>query len=383
MKKYINLLSIFSLLFIVGCDREDFAEINSNPSEIASPDLRFQITKTVSQMYNNDYTVWFYSNFDYVYPWSQISTSGNGANSEEVVEMGPSGGQGLYPTFYANIRDVRAQIDALPEDEKSSMRAMRAMTFPILIQTAIAITDQSGSMVYNEGALAAYTSPPLITPVYDNQELLFNTWLDELDAAIPELLVADQLSLGNQDIIYEGDYVKWAKFCNLLKLKIAARLVNKDRARALQIASEVANSPAGYMDGITDDFIYGRGVQYRGTGNGQQPGIGGENLVNFMIENKDPRVGVLFEKNDFNGEIVQAFIDAGKALPPYVDQYVELDLDGDFSGWSGPGEPWVRFHGVPLSPDAAFAAENDIYFKQNELNRITVGSDEKNLYFNI
>jgi len=378
MKKYFKLLTIFLVVLVVGCDRDDFAEINSNPSELAESDIRFQVTQTINQMYNNDYTVWFYSNFDYIYPWSQIATnSGGGGNSDSFVEMGPYGGQSIYPTFYANIRDIRTKIDELPEEERANYRAVRAMTFPTLIQTALAITDQGGSMVYNEGAMAPYTSPPLITPVYDNQELLFNTWLDELNAAIPELLAADQLDLGNQDLIFNGDYTKWAKFCNLLKLKIAARLVNKDRSKALQIASEVANSPAGYMDALGDDFIYGKGIKYYGTGNGNQAGAGAETLINFMVNNKDPRVRVLFSKNSFNGEIVQAFIDADKALPPYVDQYVVLDDNGDFSGWSSPGEPWVRYFGVPIAPDAVLEANNDIYFNQNELNKISVGNSEK------
>ncbi|MEH6407466.1 MAG: SusD/RagB family nutrient-binding outer membrane lipoprotein, partial [Leeuwenhoekiella sp.] len=233
------------------------------------------------------------------------------------------------------------------------------------------------SMVYTEAGLAPYTSPPLITPKYDTQEELFNIWLEELDSAITDLMAPDQFTIGDQDLIYGGDYAKWAKFCNLLKLKIAARLVNADRARALQIVEQVVNSPAGYMDDTSDDFIYQRGINYRGTGNTQQPGIGGMNIIDFMVENKDPRVRVLFNKNSFNGEVVQSFIETETPLPPYVEQYVELDADGDFAGWSGPGEPWVRYFGVPLSPDAVFNGANAIYFNQGINNRISIDGVEK------
>lgn len=378
MKYIYKITMVLGVLLIAACDKDYFSELNSNPSELSEPDIRFEVTQAIEQMYSDDYTVWFYNMFDYIYPWSQIATGTvNGANAETVVEMGPNGGQSIYPSLYANTRNVRAIIDELPETEKAARRAIRAMTFAIQIQPALTITDNGGSMVYTEGALAPFTSPPLLTPKYDNQETLFNTWLEELDAAIPELLASNQFDMGNQDLIYNGDYAKWAKFCNLLKLRIAARLINKDRARALEIATEVVNSPAGYMDDLSDDFIYGRGIKYQGTGNGQQPGIGGKNLIDFLVSNKDPRLGVLFDKNSFNGEVVQAFIDAGKALPPYVEQYVVLDGAGNFSGWSGPGEPWVRFYGVPLSPDAAFKAENDIYFNQNELYKVTASGAEK------
>ncbi|WP_117880549.1 SusD/RagB family nutrient-binding outer membrane lipoprotein [Aureibaculum luteum] len=378
MKKIFQFILTMSVLFVVGCDKDDFADKNSNPSELSQADTRFQVTQTINQMYNDDYTIWFYNNFDYIYPWSQITTaSAGGGNSELMVEMDNAGGHSTYPTFFANIRDIRSKIDALPEEDKAQSLGMKGMTYPISIQTFMTQTDVSGSLVYSEGAMAPYTTPALITPIYDNQELLFNTWLEELNAAIPLLMAEDQIDMGAQDLIYNGDYMKWAKFANLLKLRIAARLVNKDKARAIQIVEEVVNSAAGYMDELGDDFIYQKGIEYYGTGNGQQPGIGAKNLVDFMVDNKDPRVRVLFEKNDFNGEVVQAFIDAGKPLPPYVDQYVVKDGSGNFSGWSGPGEPWVRYFGVPLAPDAVLASENDIYFSQGIRNRISEGGVEK------
>jgi hypothetical protein len=370
---------IFALIFLVvwGCDKDQFAELNSNPSSLSEPDLRYSITKAVEQMYGNDYTNWFYSNFQYIYPWSQITTV-QGGNGPGMAEMGPYGSQNIYSGLIPQTMDVRQRIDAMEEEEKTVYQALKAITYPIQIQPAITVTDFTGSMVYSEAGLAPYTTPPLITPKYDNQETLFNTWLTELDEAINTLTTAEnQLVLGNQDVIYGGDYSKWAKFCNLLKLKIAARLVNVDNAKALQIAQEVANSPAGYMDNLDDDFVYNRGVKYYGTGNAMWIGYAGRNIVDFLVENRDPRLRFIFEKNHFNAEVVQAFIDAGKALPPYVEEYVEFDGEGNFAGWKGPGEPWVRYHGVPLAPDATLAGENDIYFDQGTLYRISLNDVEK------
>ncbi|MBC9796844.1 SusD/RagB family nutrient-binding outer membrane lipoprotein [Sinomicrobium weinanense] len=376
MKNILKKSLISLLLIATGCAKDDFAEQNTDPSTVVDPDLRFSITKSIEQMYNDDYTLWFYNNFRYTFPWSQLTTI-DLANEEQFVNMGPAGGHNIYASLFPNIRDIRTRIDSMEQEDRSVRRAMRAMTFPILIQPAITQTDNLGARVYSEAALAGYTDPPLLTPVYDNQETLFNTWLEELDAAIPELMTSNQYDMGDQDMIYGGNYGKWAKFCNLLKLKIAVRLINKDRPRALKIAEEVANSPAGYMDNLEDDFIYTRGVLYYGTGNGTQPGTAGKNIVDFMVANKDPRLRFLFTKNEFNAEVVQAFIDAGKDLPPYIDQYVNRDASGNFSNWKAPGEPWVRYFGVPLSPNAQYDSEYDPYFKQSELNRIKIGDVEK------
>lgn len=370
---------IFALIFLMswGCDKDQFADLNSNPSSLSEPDLRYSITKAVEQMYGNDYTNWFYSNFQYIYPWSQITTV-QGGNGPAMAEMGPYGSQNIYSGLIPQTMDVRHRIDAMEEEDKAIYQSLKAITYAIQIQPAITVTDFTGSMVYTEAGMAPYTTPPLITPKYDNQETLFNTWLTELDNAIATLTTAqNQVVLGNQDVVYGGDYGKWAKFCNLLKLKIAARLVNIDNAKAMQIAQEVANSTAGYMDNLDDDFVYNRGVKYYGTGNAMWIGYAGRNIVDFLVENRDPRLRFIFEKNHFNAEVVQAFIDAEKALPPYVEELVEFDGDGNFAGWKGPGEPWVRYHGVPLAPDATLAGENDIYFNQGTLNRISLNGVEK------
>lgn len=376
MKEIYKLITILLALLIVGCDKDEFAELNSNPSTLSEPDLRYSAAKVINDMYTNDYTLWFYTNFDYVYPWSQITGTGVG-NPETFVEMAAQGGAQNVYDIIPNGKDIRSKIEALPEEEKAAMRGITGITYAAQVGNALTQTDYSGSMIYIEAGLAPYTTPPLITPVYDQQEVLFNTWLDELDGAIADLTAANQFSLGSQDIIYNGDYVKWAKYCNLLKLRIAARLVNADRGKAISIVEEVANSQVGFMNALDEDFIYSRGIEYRGTGNGTQPGTGGLNLIDFLRDNKDPRVRFLFDKNDFNAEVVQAFIDAGKPLPNYVEQYVELDGNGNFESWSGPGEPWVRYYGAPLSPDKRLDGSYDDYFQQASRNRITLEGVEK------
>ncbi len=363
---------IFALIFIlaIGCDKDKFAELNSDPSTLSEPDLRYSMTKAIEQMYSNDYTIWFYNNFQYVHPWAQVATVQDG-NAADFNLMGPSGGQNIYSSLFPQTMDIRMRIEDMEDEDKAINQAIRAMTFPVQIATAMTITDNTGSLTYTEAGLAPYTNPPLLTPVVDNQETLFNTWLAELDEAVAALSNTDgQINMGNQDRIYGGDFQKWGKYCNLLKLRIAARLVNKDRSKALQIAEQVASSPVGYMDALSDDFIYQRGIKYHGTGNGMWIGYASKALIDFMKANKDPRIRFTFEKNEFNGEVVQAFIDADKELPPYIDPLVNLDEEGNFAGWNGDGEPWVRYHGAPLSPDETLDPANSWYFNQGATNKI-------------
>ena len=372
---------IFIALFLVAaftsCDKDEFAELNTNPATLDEPELRYSLTKAVEQMYENDYTTWFYNNSQIIFPWVQLTTE-QGGNGAQMNEMDNYGTHNIYRELFPQTRDIRHRIDNMGQDEQAIRQALKAITYPVQILPAMANSDLIGSIIYEEAGLAPFTSPPLITPEYDNQEELYNLWLDQLNESIDILVNAEnQIDFGKQDLIYGGDYGRWAKFCNLLKLKIASRMINIDQARALQIAEEVANSEAGYMNSLNDDFVYHRSVKYYGSGEDIWLGYGGQKVVNFLRENRDPRLRFLFEKNDFNAEVVQAFIDNGVELPPYVEQFVTYDGDGNFAGWSGPGEPWVRYHGAPLAPDAQLDSDNDIYFNQGTKFRISEGDSEK------
>lgn len=371
---------LLAMVFVLGwgCDKDEFAELNSDPASLQEPDLRFSLTKAIEQMFENDYTTWFYNNFQYIFPWTQVTTE-PGGNSPSFNEMENYGTHNIYKELFPQTRDIQYRIDAMSEAEKSQYEVLKALTYPIQILPAMANSDLLGSIIYSEAGRAPFTNPPLITPKYDTQEALYDLWLSQLDEAISILTATDNnyIDLGKQDLIYGGDYGKWAKFCNLLKLKIAARLINVNRSKALSIAEEVVNSSAGYMEDLTDDFIYHRGIKYYGSGSDLWIGYANEALVDFLVQQRDPRLRFLFEKNDFNAEVVQAFIDAGVDLPPYVEQYVSYDEDGNFAGWKGPGEPWVRYHGVPIAPDALLDGANDIYFNQGALYKITLDGIEK------
>ena len=63
---------------------------------------------------------------------------------------------------------------------------------------------------------------------YDSEETLYKTFLSELTDAINSLTAFTKKNPGvkpmeNYDLVYNGDYVKWVKFANSLKLRIAMR----------------------------------------------------------------------------------------------------------------------------------------------------------------
>ena len=51
-----------------------------------------------------------------------------------------------------------------------------------------------------------------------------------------------------------------------------------------------------------------------------------QRVVNFMLENRDPRVRFFYRKNEWNSKIVQAFFDADKDIPHYILDNVDYTV---------------------------------------------------------
>lgn len=68
-----------------------------------------------------------------------------------------------------------------------------------------------------------------ITPIYENGKDVADSLLRRIDFALSKDLTATTVStIGNNDLVFQGDMAKWVQFGNTLKLKIYLRFVNAD-----------------------------------------------------------------------------------------------------------------------------------------------------------
>jgi hypothetical protein len=114
-------------------------------------------------------------------------------------------------------------------------------------------TDTYGPIPYSSIETGSFT------PSFDSQEAIYNSFFEELNAVIDRLHrfgAAAGKPLGRYDLIYGGDYVKWAKLANSLKLRFALRIVNVDPVRAQRFAEEAVAHPAGLISSADDQALY-------------------------------------------------------------------------------------------------------------------------------
>lgn len=376
--KVLTLACMMGFGLLSSC-QDDFSELNQKPSDITKPNIRYLFTQCERSFQPGDYSQW-YGGFNDISTWAQ-TTVPTGGNSSDLnrpdVEANGCGYQVNEVLRYAN--EIRYQIDNMSDEDKAKYEYIKYLCNPMLVYLSIEDADMFGSRQYTEAEMARYTNPPLLLPKYDTQEELMEVWLKELDETLNYLNnneVTDLLS--SQDFIYYGKVEKWAKLANSLKLRIAARLINKDRARAIKIAEEVAANPAGVLSSIDDDFVYNKGKKDNNWNNNFSVGAGSQQLINFMVSNRDPRLFYFFQKNDYNSNVVQAYFDQKKDLPFYIAANVEYKEEGGkkvFTGWKAPGEPWVRYYGLPCEIGAG---QNNDYRDYFDPSKIIFSLENKN-----
>ena len=375
MKNYIKMaasLLLAGTFALTGC-QDDFAEVNVDPSAVEEGNVAYLFSQGILDFEPSDYTYWFF-NADAMYQWMQTLVSTSGVSSDIFDGVASPGLKSIDVLKYANeIKWVRSQME--PSEAPKYEHYAKALDV-LCIYMGIWDSDFVGNIPYTESA--NFIHGGTLTPKYDKISDLYDLWLTNLDEAINAFQTAQSQQFdAAQDPIYGGDMKKWAKLANSLKLKIATRLLSQDRARALQIAQDVATASCGYINESADNFLFNKAT-YNSVNqdktyhwsNGILQSVGGsQTMIDFLVNNRDPRVRFIYQKNDWSSTIVQLFLENGRKdnIPSYIMANVNLDADGNFESWKIP-EPWVRYYGLPLNFNAGQqAADFGDWFNYNEM----------------
>lgn len=166
----------------------------------------------------------------------------------------------------------------------------------IRIASTLRLSDMYGPMPYSKITGSEFSVP------YDNMPDLFNNMFADLDVAIDVLSSAvaageDMSSLADADYIYGGDFSKWVKFANTLKLRMAMRISGVNPSLAKSKAEEAVGSAYGVLADANDcawtSYNDGMNPFYRAayTWNGGEIRVSA-NITSYLGGYNDPRLPV-------------------------------------------------------------------------------------------
>lgn len=153
----------------------------------------------------------------------------------------------MYPNYFS--------IERLTEGKGAIYATARVLRVAIMQY----VLNMQGPLPYSKVAQGQYTV------AYDNEETAYRTMFADLDEAIDVLTIAAADTgfkpLANSDRVYNGDFGKWVKFANSLKLRMAIRISGVLPAFAQEKAREAVQHPIGVMTSADDsawDRLNGR-----------------------------------------------------------------------------------------------------------------------------
>ncbi|MDR2816191.1 MAG: SusD/RagB family nutrient-binding outer membrane lipoprotein [Proteiniphilum sp.] len=169
------------------------------------------------------------------------------------------------------------------------------------------ITDMYGPIPYSQLGKESGGTP------YDSQETIYRLFFKELEDAVTELnefvegYGTNMKPYRNFDLIYGGDYVKWIKFANTLRLRLAMRIRYADPVAAKKLAEEAINAPFGVIAENADNALL------RTTGStiinhplkmiwdDYRDARMSANMESFLVGYNDPRLPVYFQPATYTG----------------------------------------------------------------------------------
>jgi hypothetical protein len=318
------ILSVACLLGGLSCTK-NFRDYNTNPNNATDEMMQYDNLSTgvfFSQMEQNVFPVAQQPNFgDEMYQIVQnlagdvysgyMGASNNwfgGANNTTYA---------LIPGWYAGAFN-RAFLSVMPAwlsikkktEGVSTAQHIFALAQIIKVEAMHRTTDMYGPLPYSQFGNGGLTTN------YDSQQEIYYSFFTELDSAIKVLSNYVQSypglkPLAGYDLIYGGDYVKWIKFANSLKLRLAIRIAYADPAKAQQYAEAAVSNPYGVIATNEDNAVLKstNGVQIHNPlqvicFNFDDVRMGA-NMESFLKGYSDPRISFMFNKavgdNNYHG----------------------------------------------------------------------------------
>jgi hypothetical protein len=242
-----------TLLAAVSCT-SDFNETNTNPTGITAKDLeqdfnnvRVPFTTVFTGVFNT--THWKYQlqqnlNADIWSGYMATPTPFKGAAGDNSNYNYVDG----WNSFIWSLpyTDVMANTLKIEQRTKEKYAQFYAVSLILKVEGMHRVTDVFGPIVYSQFGTTNAVIP------YDSQEEVYVKMFSELDTAVAELTrsvnAGEKSNFGSIDMsAYGGDYKKWVKYANSLRLRLAMRIVKIKPALAKTEAEKAISHPFGVM----------------------------------------------------------------------------------------------------------------------------------------
>jgi hypothetical protein len=234
------------LFFSSGCTK-DFDEVNTNPNSpgIGQAAPGMLLTNAIESMTDRVHEIFFGHEMGSC--WVQHMAKVQYPDEDRYVPR-MTVINNTWNSFYAaSGYDVKVIYNLAEATENDSYKAVALILQSYIISV---LTDEFGDVPFTE-AWKGSDANPILSPVYDTQESIYNAIIANLKTA-NDLLAEDGDPIEG-DILFDGDLMLWKKFANSLQLRLLMR--RSDRVDPTADMTAIFGDPTTYpiLESIDDN----------------------------------------------------------------------------------------------------------------------------------
>lgn len=315
MKK-INKIAFGALLaasLLSSCKKSDFQEINTNPAALndTKPEFLFTSATLNYTLGRRDQLTSRYANamrhMQYIVGDNIDKDAMEGPYADPTKTTFPNPVGSLYNDYFGSTgRDFHRIIEKIAGIKDnliaSGYKNLSAIATIMDTYDAWKVADAYGALPYSE----AFNVTQFPIPKYDYDYDLYLKFDKQLKDAV-DVLVANptgQINFNKQDFFYNGDRVKWIRFANTLRVKIAQRY---EKRNAANLASVIADITSNYGSQIisadAESFGYDNLQGWNNNTNDIDAillnYVAAFPFVEYLKSTNDPRLSLMVRQNDW------------------------------------------------------------------------------------
>lgn len=359
-----NISKLFACLLVFGLvstSCSDLEQYNKNDRNISEEQLEVDF-----QHVGSKYKPIFESIYQYTPAWSyQLQQNLNadvysgymtnprpfvaGANNTTYALV--SGWNNfIWSVPYSNVMNNVKSISELTSEEFPTLHGVALI---LKVAAMHRVSDVFGPIVYsNFGDIEN-------AGVYDSQQVAYNAFFADLDTAVTNLMAnIDSPRFTAFDLSYGGDYSKWVKLANSLRLRLAIRISKVDPAKAKSEGEKALSQSLGVMVANDDGFFVNGTLDHPLS---VIDNSWGDIRMNASMESilsgyGDSRIGSYFDQSaDYPGE----YKGIRNGLPLMAGYADELAQKADYIGFSAMND-------AVKTPTVQLMTAAEVYFLRAE-----------------
>ncbi|MEA3505328.1 MAG: SusD/RagB family nutrient-binding outer membrane lipoprotein [Bacteroidota bacterium] len=295
MKKIniLNIALVIGFILLGSSCTKDWDEMNTdpnNPNDVPYSNILAHTLRTTGDVFFDDWQGM--NNF--------LSYSGQVTKIQYIDEARYKYRVGVvnraWENYYTLLNDVQKMKMKAIAAERPKMEAVAEIYACFLWQMA---TDQWKDIPYTE-ALNGDAEEENLAPAYDSQESIYLSLIDRLAAANATLNLpvnnANPEVLGDGDVLFGGDFSKWQKFGNGLRLRIAMRISDVNPTKSAAIVAALNGQPMMESNDDNAFLIWPGAAPYKEPWAENQQDRDdhavAKTMIDKLIELNDPRLAV-------------------------------------------------------------------------------------------